>query len=195
MSITQAFSEEQDKFDHHFTEINKLITHEEWTAGQYFNIGPYDFQRSGFKQGKKINKKPISTKNKYCYSFDIHNNIIVIKHGLSINNQYNYEFIYYDSSRITSLLYASNKTLINIKIRNIVDNKVQTLDLKGVRGSKHEEYFYNDNLLTRIRVDQWNNDQQGTSFNVLFSYNGEEVNKIKNIFDNGYEEVKYDIEK
>lgn len=192
MNLAQDFEKALGAYESHLAHTIANANKEIWSSGHYFHIEPFDFERGGFKQGALLAKKPVSTKQKYCYTFDKKDIILEIKQGLSISNQFNKEFFFYENDLLKSCLYGNNGMLINVKTRVFYKDKISEVFLLGKRGSKHEKYFYDDDMLTHVRVEQWNAEQQGVPYSAILKYQNNELMEIINKFDNGYEEVKYE---
>jgi hypothetical protein len=193
MDLSQEFQEAAASYDKCLARVSSSAKKEVWTTGPYYNIDPFDFERMGFKRGVILKKSPTSTKNKYYYIFDDKDNLLCVRQYLDIAGQFNEEFVFSEDGFLKSYLYSNNKSIINVKNRIIDNHLVIELFLKGKRGSKHESYHYENDQLVTIRVEQWNDNQQGISYNCVLKYKNSELIEINNEFDNGYAEKKYPI--
>jgi hypothetical protein len=191
MNLTQDFEEAAIAYKSHLAHTIANAKKEIWSSGHYFHVEPFDFERGGFKQGTLLTKEPASTKQKYCYVFGKEDELLEIRQGLSIANQFNREFFFKENNILKSCLYGSNEAIINVKARVYNQNKVSEVFLLGKRGSKYERYFYSNDVLTHIRVEQWNANEKGVPYDAILKYEDNKLIEIVNKFDNGYEEVRY----
>lgn len=191
MNLSQDFEKAVAAYESHSAYATLNCKKEVWTSGHYFNLEPFDFERGGFQRSTLLNKKPASTKQKYCYLFGEDDVLLAVKQGLSIADQFNEEFLFWEDGLLKSCLYGNNKVLINVKARVLRNNQISEVFLLGKRGSKHETYFYQAQVLTRVRVEQWNAQQQGIPYNAVLTYEDGQLVGIVNEFDNGYKESRY----
>ena len=75
-------------------EIDKNVVREENYKGEFYEISPYSYQRNRFKQGKIVGNVTSlkTTNNLFTYYFDVKNQIIEIREGLELKNQFYYLF-------------------------------------------------------------------------------------------------------
>ena len=85
-----------------------------------------------------------------------------------------------------SCLYGNNKSLINVKTKIFIDSRLKEVFLLGKLGSKHEQYFYENGVLTHIEVKQWSGAQQGAFYTTFITYVEGLATEIINRFNNGY---------
>jgi hypothetical protein len=78
-----------------------------------------------------------------------------------------------------------------VKTRLSKEGRLSEVFLLGRRGSKHETYYYEGDVLVRLRVDQRNAEQAGPSYQVLFRYHHDQLHEIIQVFDTGYQQVCY----
>ena len=85
-------------FDELKREIDKNVVREENYKGEFYEIAPYSYQRNRFKQGKIVENVTSlkTTNNLFTYYFDVKNQIIEIREGLELKNQFYYTFFIYE---------------------------------------------------------------------------------------------------
>jgi hypothetical protein len=189
--LKEEFDSKQAGFDDDYSHTLENVETEEWSNGHLYNIEPFDFQRLGFETGKKLKSIPQVTKSKYCYSFDSKGNLLMIRNGLSLPNQFMSTFIFRFEDYFKSRLYGNTKRLINMKHYNCVNNLLIETFMIGNAGLRKEEYNYVSDSVTKICVFQKNGNNE-SSFEVDFLYTSDGMLKsITNVHPNGYEEIRY----
>jgi hypothetical protein len=138
-----------------------------------------------------LRKPPAATKNTYCYWLSEQDVLLATRKGLAMAKQFDEEFFFIEDGHSKSCLYGNTKLLQNVKTRLFKDGRLSEVFLLGRRGFKHETFYYENDVLVSIRVDQGNAEQAGTSYTTLFSYQNGQVLEIVTKFDNGYQEVRY----
>ena len=164
-----------------------------WSNGPFFHTEPYSFERFGFSQGKILKQRPAATKNKYCYWLDEHDIILAVREGIDMPDKFYEEFFFQEEGISKSYRYSYSTSIgvINVKICSLHDNYLNEVFMLGRKGKKHEIYHYEDGVLQNIRVEQWENGEQGTSYNAVFMHEEGKMREIIYEFDNGYKEVRY----
>jgi hypothetical protein len=178
-------------------EVEKDIIRKEYYKGEFYEIFPFSYQRSGFNQGKLIENidKVKSMNGIYSYGFNSQNKIAEIIEGIELKNKFYYQFIFYDENIIKSLRFDYDEQLQNISFYSL--NKYGNIEImygKGLRGGREEKYFYNkENILEKIAIKQFDrNGNEGNTIEHLFEYNfNGKLNKIIKQFNNGDMEIIY----
>lgn len=127
--------------------------------GFYYEIIPYSFLRVGMRRGNPIKQfnRLKSTNNLFLYGFNEKKQIIEVREGCEIENQFNHQFLFYEKDMFKSLYYNNGKILQNVsycylKKGNLVDKVLG----KGRFGGREEYYFYDeDDKLQKIEVKQY----------------------------------------
>lgn len=189
----------RDKFDEIKQEIENKVKKTENYKGVFYEILPFSYQRGGFKRGKPIENinRLKSTNELFSYGFNSEGNIIEIREGISLEQQFYYQFLFYESDFVISLSFDNSKNLQNVCFYFFEkDNKVTKTYLKGKRGIRKEDYFYNkDGVLEKIVIKQFDkNGNEGDTLVHSFEYNPE--GNLKSITksainNNDYSEVIY----
>ena len=89
--------------------VESQIVQTEVYKGVYYEIFPYSFQRVGMRKGKpvKLSNRLKSTNNLYFYGFNEKKQIVEVREGCEIENQFDYQFLSYYDVYIKSLAYAT----------------------------------------------------------------------------------------
>ena len=122
-------------FDSLKESIEAQIIVTEVYKGFYYEIIPYSFLRVGMRKGNPVKQfnRLKSTKNLYFYGFNDKKQIIEVREGCEIENQFDYQFLFYEKDMFKSLIYN-----------------------KGRFGGREEYYFYDeDDKLQKIEVKQY----------------------------------------
>ena len=90
--LKDDFNSLRNMFDELKREIDKNVVREENYKGEFYEISPYSYQRNRFKQGKIVGNVTSlkTTNNLFTYYFDVKNQIIEIREGLELKNQFYY---------------------------------------------------------------------------------------------------------
>lgn len=146
-------------FDSLKESIEAQIIVTEVYKGFYYEIIPYSFLRVGMRRGNPIKhfNRLKSTNNLFLYGFNEKKQIIEVREGCEIENQFNHQFLFYEKDMFKSLYYNNGKILQNVsycylKKGNLVDKVLG----KGRFGGREEYYFYDeDDKLQKIEVKQY----------------------------------------
>ena len=87
-------------------QIESDVVRTELYKGEFYELTPYSYQRNGFRQGKPVKRPDTvkSTKNLCIYGFNNQNQIVEVKVGCSIENQFYHTFLYYTDNLVKSIL-------------------------------------------------------------------------------------------
>ena len=111
------------------------------------------------------------------YYFDVKNQIIEIREGLELKNQFYYTFFIYEKELMKTIAYDNSKRIVNVRYYLYGSNgKIEKMYSKGSRGSREETYFYENDRLQKIVIRQFDrNDIEQDTLQHSFDYksNGE----------------------
>lgn len=197
--LKQEFNTVKGNFNAIRNEIEKEIRETKYSKCEYFEIFPYSYQRYSFKQGKLLeNLDNIkSTEDIYIYGFDKNNRIIMVKEGISIQDNFNYDFLIYKEDIIKSMSFNNTEDLRNISYYFLnTNNQIKKMISQGRRGGRDELYIYSEvGLLEEIQIKQY--DRRGNEvdpYKEIFEYSEtRELKCITKNFENGYSEIIYEI--
>ena len=185
-------------FDELKREIDKNVVREENYKGEFYEISPYSYQRNRFKQGKIVGNVTSlkTTNNLFTYYFDVKNQIIEIREGLELKNQFYYTFFIYEKELMKTIAYDNSKRIVNVRYYLYGSNgKIEKMYSKGSRGSREETYFYENDRLQKIVIRQFDRNDIKFMFpdrlfqNIILSK--DDFNTLRNMFD----ELKREIDK
>ena len=190
--LKTEFENLKDSFDTIKESVESQVVETKYSKGYYFETIPFSYQRSEFSQGKLLDNinKIKTTKDLHIYNFDNTGRIVEIKTGISIENQFNFEFLLYESGYVKSVLFDNQKTIRSVSFY-IYDKqgRFNKLLLHGKRGGREEIYVYSENgkldHVSVIQIDK--NGNNVTPYIEKFEYaeNGI-LKRISKNFDNGY---------
>jgi len=192
-SVTEKFFEIQSNpgifFKKFLESAKKNTSQKRISKGILYNIRPYQAHRAGFKQGKEIKSLSKNTKNIHIYYLDHNDNVVLIEIYGQCEKIINREFYFYKKNSIESAYFDDSERIRNITLSSLIDGKfIQDINV-GRYGTSIYTYQYIDNLVKLILVNQKEYDQdESSTFQILFDYSDEEPSRIVNIFPNGYEE-------
>ncbi|GFI11269.1 hypothetical protein IMSAGC007_03742 [Lachnospiraceae bacterium] len=194
-SLRAEFEALENDFESIRQQIEAEVVKTESYKGEFYELTPYSYQRNGFKQGKPVKRLDTvkSTKNLCTYGFNAYDQIIEVKTGCSIENQFYHTFLYYTDNLVKSVSYDNGKHLMNVCHYFFENGKLKRLLLCGTYGSREEFYTYEENILTHIEIKQY--DGLGKNAGVmahLFQYQDDgALESITKSFPNGYSEIIY----
>ena len=194
-AIRTEFEALKNDFETIRQQIEDDVVRTELYKGEFYELTPYSYQRNGCKQGKPVKRPDTikSTKNLCIYGFNNQNQIVEVKVGCSIENQFYHTFLYYTDNLVKSILYDNGKHLMNVCHYFFEGGKLKRSQLCGRYGCREENYIYKENALTHIEVKQY--DIEGNSGNDLihiFQYQDDgALESITKSFPNGYSEIIY----
>ena len=176
-------------------QIESDVVRTELYKGEFYELTTYSYQRNGFRQGKPIKRPDTvkSTKNLFIYGFNNQNQIVEVKAGCSIENQFYHTFLYYTDNLVRSLLYDNCKHLMNVCHYFFEGGKLKRLQSCGSHGSREENYIYKENALIHIEIKQYDIDgKSGSDLVHIFQYQDDgTLETITKSFPNGYSEIIY----
>lgn len=96
--------------------VEAQIVETEVYKGFYYEIIPYSFLRVGMRRGNPIKhfNRLKSTNNLFLYGFNEKKQIIEVREGCEIENQFNHQFLFYEKDMFKSLYYNNGKILQNV---------------------------------------------------------------------------------
>lgn len=173
---------EYDKHKDHFDIIKQKIESKvvkiETYKGVFYELFPFSYQREGFKQGKPIENmhRIKSTNELFTYGFNDKGNIVEVREGISLKDQFDYQFLFYEKQYAKSLEFNNNNTLQNIRFYFYDnENRIEKMYSKGRMGGKEEDYHYDKNgILEKIIIRQF--DRSGKEADTLIHSFGYEIN-------------------
>lgn len=177
--LKEEFNSLKHLFDESKEQIEKNVVRAESYKGEFYEITPYSYQRTGFKQGTIVKNTTTlkSTNNLFTYSFNAENKIIEIREGCELKSQFYYTFLFYEKELMKAIRYNNSKRIINVRYYLYGSNsKIEKMYSIGSRGSKEETYFYEDNFLQKIVIKQFDrNEVEQATLQHSFNYkpNGE----------------------
>lgn len=174
--LKDDFNSLRNMFDELKREIDKNVVREENYKGEFYEIAPYSYQRNRFKQGKIVgNVTSLKTTNNHY--FDVKNQIIEIREGLELKNQFYYTFFIYEKELMKTIAYDNSKRIVNVRYYLYGSNgKIKKMYSKGSRGSREETYFYENDRLQKIVIrqfDRYDIEQDTLQHSFDYKPNGE----------------------
>ena len=146
-TIRTEFEALKNDFETIRQQIEDDVVRTELYKGEFYELTPYSYQRNGCKQGKPVKRPDTikSTKNLCIYGFNNQNQIVEVKVGCSIENQFYHTFLYYTDNLVRSLLYDNCKHLMNVCHYFFEGGKLKRSQLCGRYGCREENYIYKEN--------------------------------------------------
>ena len=167
--LKNDFNSLRNMFDELKREIDKNVVKEENYKGEFYEIAPYSYQRNRFKQGKIVGNVTSlkTTNNLFTYYFDAKNQIIEIREGLELKNQFYYTFFIYEKELMKTIAYDNSKRIVNVRYYLYGSNgKIEKMYSKGTRADRHGQ------LVPRaVRADP--PQDQGRGRDLLHVHGGE----------------------
>jgi len=157
--------------------------------GVLYNMRPYQAQRSGFKLGKEIRAFPKNTRDIHVYYLGRNDKAILVEVYGQSGDVVNREFYFYNKNSMESICFDSSERVRNITL-SYLDGEKFTRDVNaGKYGASIRAYKYNGGLVSMISVCQKEYEQgEMSTFQELFYYSGEELDRIINSFPNGFQQ-------
>ena len=141
-TIRTEFEALKNDFETIRQQIEDDVVRTELYKGEFYELTPYSYQRNGCKQGKPVKRPDTikSTKNLCIYGFNNQNQIVEVKVGCSIENQFYHTFLYYTDNLVKSILYDNGKHLMNVCHYFFEGGKLKRSQLCGRYGCREENY-------------------------------------------------------
>ncbi|NDJ57437.1 hypothetical protein GWD52_10600 [Enterobacteriaceae bacterium 4M9] len=170
-----------------FRECKKIFI----SKGAFVNVRPFEIERAGIKLGRVLKKEPAKFKNIYKYYYDDCGKVRLIE--IYDGDLVDREFYFYHSDCIFIYFFDAAGDIRNIR-KCILQGVFFISEFNyGKYGFSISDYIYSENkLIDCIKVfEKEHNEEKGSTFNVKFKYNNQELESIINVFPNGYEEQRY----
>ncbi|PWV99281.1 hypothetical protein [Mangrovibacter plantisponsor] len=163
------------------------------SKGGLYNVIPYEIQRAGLKIGKELKDIPKNIKNTHVYYFDYDDNILLVEVYGQKDNIVNRNYYLYTDKSIESIYFNSGtKSVRNITLAKKENNKIYKTISYAAFGCNISTYYYCGDDLIEIDVQQKEHeDEEFSSYKVLFEYKNNSLEKIFYKHPNGYEEQRY----
>ncbi|MFJ2320578.1 hypothetical protein [Pseudomonas sp. NPDC087817] len=194
--LQQQFHELQLKAEHflsaYLSSANLRVVRNTISKGALYNFRPFEIQRSGSKLGKVLKSLPKNIKNTHVYYFDRENRVVFVEIYGQSENVINREFYFYEEGEIKSIYFNAAGSIRNVMLSLNEGDKIKQDINYGKFGESISDYIYVGDRLESIEVKQKEHDQENwSSYQVLFEYSDGQVSKITNSFPNGYQEQRY----
>jgi hypothetical protein len=148
--------------------VEKSIVRWEWAKEMAYGSLPFEIERKGQIPATTSGYEPKVRKNFYQYGFNKDNELVVIRDFQSISEQCFETFIIVGKTETVSYYFSYDrpKKLLAETFQTIENNHVISSITTNPYGvEKKEQYFYENNLLTKIHFQQ-----SGKTSNMNFAH-------------------------
>jgi hypothetical protein len=148
--------------------VEKSIVRWEWAKDLAYGILPFEIERKGEMPANTTSSQPSINKNVYQYGFNQDNELVVIRDFQDIKDLCFETFILSSKSELSSYYFSYDKPKKLLAETHIAieNNRITSSVITNPYGiEKKEEYFYENNLLTKINFQQ-----SGKTSNLNFLY-------------------------
>lgn len=192
-NLTKEFKSAEGRYLEIESETQKKITDWTWASGPIHRMEPWEIERNGLKEGTVLNKEPEQKKNKYCYGKDNDGKIVTIRIGTEFEDSFEEEFYFFGENTILSYRYNTFQEPVNIRSRLINHGQIAETLLVGEMGSRKESFIYQDKLLNRIQVEEYDaaGSTASSAYSAEFNYDNKGLVSIVYKFPNGFERYQF----
>lgn len=193
--IESKFNEYKQNLSNIINTVSSAIHHTVISKGDLVNPTPYYHERMGTKLNRKILQSPIASNDCMKYHYDNENRIIMVEEYSVFLKEFLITDIYF-YNELTERLHLSSGSLVRLFVfDHAFSNTKLCLSFAGRNGFIVEEFAYDKDVLTEIKITRSKADPDNQTEVYKFIYENHKLIQIERICQNGYSELKYTTKK
>lgn len=165
------------------------------TNGEIANPTPYYQERMGNKLNGKIIPSPIISNDCMKYHYDSENRIIMVEEYSVFLKKFQIIELYFYNDLTERLRLSSGMLALLSVFDNSFSNTKLDLAFAGRNGFIVEEFVYNEDVLTEIKITRSKAKTDTQTEVHKFVYENHKLIQIERICQNGYRELRYTTKK
>ena len=193
--IENAFYGYKQNLDNIIDKVSASIHQTVITKGKIANPTPYYNERMGDKVNGKILQTPIISDDCMKYHYDNEARIIMIEEYSVFLGRFQVTEIYFYNELTERLRLSSGRLAVLSVFDNAFSNTQLYLAFAGRNGHIIEEFIYDRDVLTEIRISRRKDNLDSQTEIHRFLYEDQKLIQIERICQNGYKELTYTIKK
>lgn len=194
----KQLNEIESKFNNYKQDLNNIITrilasvvHTIVTNGEIVNPTPYYQERMGRKTNGKIITSSIVSNDCMKYHYDEQNRIIMIEEYSVFLKKFQIIELYFYNELTERLRLSSGRLAVLSVFDNSFSNTQLSLAFAGCNGFIVEEFVYDEEVLTEIKITRSKVQTDVKTEVHKFVYENHELIQIERVCQNGYRELIY----
>lgn len=176
-------------------QVSSAIVRTVITKGEIVNSTPYYQERMGYKLNGKIISSPIISNDCMKYSYDNENRIIMVEEYSVFLKKFQIIELYFYNGQTERLRLSSGVLAVLSVLDNSFSNTQLNLAFAGRNGFIVEEYIYDEDVLTEIKITRSKEKSDNKTEVHKFVYEDHKLIQIERVCQNGYRELKYTTKK
>lgn len=165
------------------------------TKGLLVNPTPYYYERMGAKVNGKVLQAPIISNDCMKYHYDSDDRLIIIEEYSTFLKKFQLTELYLYNELTERLRLSSERPAALSVFDNAFSNTQLCLVFAGRNGFIAEEFIYDKDVLTEIKISRGCDSFDIKTEIHKFLYESKKLIQIERICQNGYRELKYTTKK
>lgn len=193
--IEAKFNSYKHDLDNIIFRVSASIVRTVITNGEIANPTPYYQERMGNKLNGKIIPSPIISNDCMKYHYDNENRIIMVEEYSVFLKEFQIIELYFYNDLTERLRLSSGMLALLSVFDNSFSNTKLDLAFAGQNGFIIEEFVYDEDVLTEIKITHSKANPDDQTEVHKFVYENHKLIQIERICQNGYRELRYTTKK
>lgn len=175
--------------------VSSSIAYTVITKGKIANPTPYYYERMGNRVNGKIIHAPIVSNDCMKYHYDSQNRVIMVEEYSVFLRKFELTELYL-YNELTERLWLSSGRLARVFVfDHAFSNTHLCLSFAGSNGYCVEEFVYDGEILTEIKIGHSKASPDNSTEVHRFLYESKKLIQIERVCQNGYKELRYTTKK
>ena len=193
--IEAKFNGYKQDLDNIIFKVSSMVARIVITNGEIANPTPYYHERMGSKLNGKIIPSPIVSNDCMKYHYDSEDRLIMVEEYSVFLKKFQIRELYFYNELTERLRLSSGMLAVLSVFDNSFSNTKLSLAFAGRNGFIVEEFIYDGDVLTEIKITRSKAKPDSPTEEHKFVYENHKLIQIERICQNGYRELKYTTKK
>lgn len=193
--IENKFYDYKQNLEKVIEQVSSAIVRTVITKGEIANPTPYYYERMGNKVKGKVLQAPIISDDCMKYHYDSENRIVMIEEYSVFLKKFQIIELYFHNDLTERLRLSSGMLALLSVFDNSFSNTKLNLAFAGRNGFIVEEFVYDEDVLTEIKITRSKASSDNQTEVLKFVYENHKLIQIERICQNGYRELRYTTKK
>lgn len=193
--IETKFNDYKLNLDDIILKVSSSAVHTVLTKGEIANLTPYYHERMGCKANGKIIASPIASDDCMKYYYDRQNRVVMIEEYSVFLGKFQITELYFYNELTERLRLSSGGLALLSVFDHPFSNTQLGLAFAGRNGFIVEEFVYDEDVLTEIKITRGKEKSDAKTEVQKFIYENQKLIQIERICQNGHRELTYTTKK
>lgn len=193
--IEIKFYDYKQNLENVIEQVSFSIVHTVITKGEIANPTPFYYERMGNKVNGKVLQVPIISNDCMKYHYDNKNRIVMVEEYSVFLKKFQITELYFYNEGTERLRLSSGGLAVLSVFDNAFSNTQLYLAFAGRNGYIIEEFVYDGDVLTEIRISRSKASLDNQTEIHRFLYENQKLIQIERVCQNGYKELRYTTKK